>query len=142
MHWLLVTSTFENDETRDSLTYGRHDLRETTSYKQLSFLQHIVTMGPLKLDVLRDFVTCYKAKNRHERIETFRFKYNRCEVLIFRDKAGMDLYRLKDGSLDNLDDFPLPDVLQQEIIDHLEAALSSFGEVGSLRQVSSARIEG
>jgi type I restriction enzyme M protein len=41
--------------------------------------------------------------------------------LIARDKA----------SLDNLDDLPSPDVLQQEIIDHLESALAAFRDVAA-----------
>ena len=38
---------------------------------------------------------------------------------------------LKDDSLDNLADLPPPDVLQQEIIDHLEAALAAFRDVAA-----------
>ena len=48
-----------------------------------------------------------------------------------RDKASLDLFWLKDESLDNLDDLPPPDVLQQEIIDHLEAALAAFRDVAA-----------
>ena len=33
--------------------------------------------------------------------------------------------------LDPLDDLPPPDVLQQEIIEHLEAALASFRDVAA-----------
>jgi hypothetical protein len=40
-----------------------------------------------------------------------------------RDKASLDIFWLKDDSLDNLDDLPPPDVLQQEIIEHLERAI-------------------
>ena len=46
-----------------------------------------------------------------------------------RDKASLDIFWLKDDSLENLDDLPPPDVLQQEIIEHLEAALASFRDV-------------
>jgi len=46
-----------------------------------------------------------------------------------RDKASLDIFWLKDDSLDNLDDLPPPDVLQQEIIEHLEAALLAFRDV-------------
>lgn len=46
-------------------------------------------------------------------------------------KASLDLFWLKDDSLDNLDDLPPPDVLQQEIIEHLEAALSAFRDVAA-----------
>ena len=51
-----------------------------------------------------------------------------------RDKASLDIFRLKDDSLDsldNLDDLPAPDVLHQEIIEHLEAALASFRDVAA-----------
>ena len=48
-----------------------------------------------------------------------------------RDKASLDIFWLKDESLDNLDDLPPPDVLQQEIIEHLEAALSAFRDVAA-----------
>ena len=83
----------------------------------------------LKLDDLRDFITCYHPDNRHERKETDRFKYFPYEELVTRDKASLDIFWLKDDSLDNLDDLPPPDVLQQEIIEHLEAALAAFRDV-------------
>jgi type I restriction enzyme M protein len=58
-----------------------------------------------------------------------RFKFFSYEDLVARDKASLDLFWLKDDSLDNLDDLPPPDVLQQEIIEHLEAALAAFRDV-------------
>jgi len=206
----------EGEENRDALMYERQDFWETTSNKQLNFLQHIVTIlkqdgkaavvlpdnvlfeggagekirkkllencdvhtllrlptgifyaqgvkanvlffdakpkdgqihtkgiwiydlrtnkhftlktKTLKLDDLRDFITCYHPENRHERKETDRFKYFPYEELVTRDKASLDIFWLKDDSLDNLDDLPPPDVLQQEIIDHLEAALAAFRDV-------------
>ena len=206
----------EGEENKDALTYERQDFWETTSNKQLNFLQHIVTIlkldgkaavvlpdnvlfeggagekirkkllescdvhtllrlptgifyaqgvkanvlffdakpkdgqihtkgiwiydlrtnkhftlktKTLKLDDLRDFITCYHPDNRHERKETDRFKYFPYEELVTRDKASLDIFWLKDDSLDNLDDLPPPDVLQQEIIEHLEAALAAFRDV-------------
>lgn len=65
------------------------------------------------------------------RKETERFKYYAYEDLIARDKASLDIFWLKDDSLDNLDDLPTPDILQQEIIDHLEAALAAFRDVAA-----------
>ncbi|WGS41990.1 SAM-dependent methyltransferase [Burkholderia sp. JSH-S8] len=84
---------------------------------------------PLKLDDLQDFIACYHPENRHERKETERFKFYRYDELVARDKASLDIFWLRDNTLDNLDDLPPPDVLQQEIIDHLEAALASFRDV-------------
>ena len=208
----------EGEEDKDALTYERQDFWETTSNKQLNFLQHIQSMlkvtgkaavvlpdnvlfeggagekirrkllencdvhtilrlptgifyaqgvkanvvffdaapkdgkvhtkgvwfydlrtnqhftlktRPLKLDDLRDFITRYNPQNRHEREESERFRYFAYEDLIARDKASLDVFWLKDDSLDNLDDLPTPDVLQQEIIDHLEAALAAFRDVAA-----------
>lgn len=206
----------EGEEDKNALTYERQDFWETTSNKQLNFLQHIVTIlkqdgkaavvlpdnvlfeggagekirrklietcdvhtllrlptgifyaqgvkanvlffdakpkdgqihtkgawiydlrtnkhftlktKTLKLEDLRDFIACYHPENRHERQETERFKYFSYDELIARDKASLDIFWLKDDSLDNLDDLPPPDVLQQEIIEHLEAALAAFRDV-------------
>lgn len=80
---------------------------------------------------LQDFIGCYRPRNRHEGVESERFKYFDYETLTQRDKASLDLFWLKDDSLDNLDDLPPPDVLAQEIVEHLEAALLAFREVAA-----------
>ncbi|WP_012647933.1 hypothetical protein [Geotalea daltonii] len=85
----------------------------------------------LKEDDLKDFITCYNPENRHERKEAERFKYFTYDELIARDKASLDIFWLKDDSLDNLDELPPPDVLATEIIEHLEAALTSFRNVAA-----------
>jgi len=208
----------EGEEDKDALTYERQDFWETTSNKQLNFLQHIASMlketgkaavvlpdnvlfeggagekirqkllgncdvhtilrlptgifyaqgvkanvvffdarpkdgnvhtrgiwfydlrtnkhftlktRTLKSDDLQDFIACYNPDNRHERTESERFKYFTYDELIARDKASLDIFWLKDDSLDNLDELPPPDVLAQEIIDHLEAALNSFRDVAA-----------
>ena len=80
---------------------------------------------------LREFVDCYNADNRHLRRAGERFRFYSFDELIARDKASLDIFWLKDDSLDNLADLPPPDVLQQEIIDHLEAALAAFRDVAA-----------
>lgn len=208
----------EGEEDRDALTYERQDFWETTSNKQLNFLQHIVSMlkvdgkaavvlpdnvlfeggagekirrkllencdvhtilrlptgifyaqgvkanvvffdnapkdgrvhtkevwiydlrtnkhftlktRPLKADDLQDFIANYRPENRHARQETERFRRFGYEELMARDKVSLDIFWLKDESLDNLADLPPPDVLQQEIIEHLEAALAAFRDVAA-----------
>lgn len=208
----------DGEEDRDALTYERQDFWQTTSNKQLNFLQHIVSMlkttgqgavvlpdnvlfeggagekirrkmletcdvhtllrlptgifyaqgvkanvlffdnkpkdgkvhtkgvwiydlrtnkhftlktKTLKRDDLQDFIECYHPANRHKRKETERFKYFDYKTLIARDKASLDIFWLKDDSLDNLDNLPPPDVLAQEIVEHLESALASFREVAA-----------
>ena len=46
--------------------------------------------------------------------------------LIARDKASLDIFWLKDDSLADSDNLPPPDVIAQEIVDDLEAALEQF----------------
>ena len=43
-----------------------------------------------------------------------------------RDKVNLDIFWLKDKSLEDSDDLPLPDVLAQEIADDLQTALEQF----------------
>ena len=57
------------------------------------------------------------------------------EELKARDKTSLDIFWLKDKSLTDLDNLPEPDDLAEEIIENLEAGLSSFREVlAGLRQ--------
>ena len=65
----------------------------------------------------------------NKRKEGERFRFYPYADLMARDKASLDILWLKDDHLDNLDDLPPPDVLQQEIIEHLEAALAAFRDV-------------
>ena len=51
------------------------------------------------------------------------------DELTYRDKTSLDIFWLKDKSLTDLDNLPEPDMLAAEIIENLEAGLSSFREV-------------
>lgn len=84
---------------------------------------------PMRLDDLQDFIRCYNPSDRHQRQASERFKYYSYDELIVRDKASLDVLWLKDDSLDDLDNLPPPAVLQQQIIENLEAALASFKNV-------------
>jgi len=52
------------------------------------------------------------------------------EDLVNRDKASLDIFWLRDKSLEDSDNLPDPDVLAQEIVDDLEAALEQFPLTG------------
>lgn len=73
---------------------------------------------------LDDFVHCYKTRK-----ETDRFRRFPIEDLLKRDKLNLDLFWLKDDSLEDIDSLPDPDILAAEITENLEAALESFSEV-------------
>ena len=70
-----------------------------------------------------DFVRCY-----HERKETGRFRRFPYEELAQRDKLNLDIFWLKDDSLEDIDSLPEPDVLAAEIVENLEAALEAVPE--------------
>jgi type I restriction enzyme M protein len=80
----------------------------------------------LKREALDDFVKCYNAKNRHKRQETERFKVFTYEELVKRDKASLDIFWLKDDSLEDSANLPDPDVIAAEIVEDLQAALDEF----------------
>jgi type I restriction enzyme M protein len=68
-----------------------------------------------------DFIRCY-----HERRETERFRrFSYTE----RDKLNLDIFWLRDDSLEDIDSLPEPDVLAAEIVENLEAALAQFRSV-------------
>jgi type I restriction enzyme M protein len=73
-----------------------------------------------------DFIECYR-----ERKETERFRRFSYDELIARDKLNLDIFWLKDDSLEDLDNLPEPEVLAAEIVDNLEAALAHFRNVNA-----------
>ena len=78
---------------------------------------------------LTDFVSSFNADNRHERKETERFKVFTYDELMQRDKVSLDIFRLKDDSLENSANLPAPEVLALEISENLEAALEQFSGI-------------
>jgi type I restriction enzyme M protein len=92
--------------------------------------------NPLKREDLDEFVRLYNPANRHERTPTWseqnpegRWRSYDYEELVARDKASLDIFWLRDESLSDSDNLPAPDVIAQEIVDDLEAALEQFREI-------------
>ena len=46
-----------------------------------------------------------------------------------RDKCSLDIFWLKDESLEASDNLPAPDVIAAEIVEDLRAALEQFAEI-------------
>jgi type I restriction enzyme M protein len=67
--------------------------------------------------------------NRHERKESDRFKSFTYEDLIKRDKVNLDIFWLKDDSLEESANLPAPGVIALEITEDLEAALEQFATI-------------
>ena len=83
----------------------------------------------LKRSDLDDFVKCYNSNNRDKRKESERFKSFKYEDLIKRDKANLDIFWLKDESLEDSANLPEPHIIAEEIIEDLEAALGQFAAI-------------
>ena len=46
-----------------------------------------------------------------------------------RDKANLDIFWLKDESLEDSENLPEPEVLAQEIVENLQSALGQFSSI-------------
>jgi type I restriction enzyme M protein len=53
------------------------------------------------------------------------------EELLKRDKLNLDIFWLKDKSLEDSENLPEPDVLAQEIADDLQTALDQFTAIAA-----------
>ena len=67
---------------------------------------------------------CRRSANPHSATDRFHaFSY---DDLVKRDKASLDIFWLKDESLEDSDNLPDPEVLAAEIVESLETALEQF----------------
>jgi type I restriction enzyme M protein len=108
--------------------------RELWIYDLRTNMHFTLKQNPLRYEHLQDFIETYKPENRRDRIESERFKRFSYDDLIQRDKVSLDLVWLRDESLENIENLPPPDVIAQEIVEDLEAALSEFSAIAeSLR---------
>jgi type I restriction enzyme M protein len=89
--------------------------------------------NPLKRADLDDFVACYHAQNRRQREATWgevnpegRWRKFTYEELMARDKVNLDIFWLRDETLEDSANLPDPDLLAAEIIEDLQAALEQF----------------
>ena len=69
--------------------------------------------------------------NRFERVESERFRSFTYEELTKRDKLNLDIFWLKDESLEDSANLPDPDIIAAEIVEDLQAALAQFAEIAS-----------
>lgn len=105
-------------------------------YDYRTNVHHTLKKKPMTEDHLTDFVACYCPGERHKRKETWseeqpegRWRCFEVADVLSRDKASLDIFWLKDQSLNDLEDLPDPDILVAEIIDEMEAGLQSFRSV-------------
>ncbi len=90
----------------------------------------------LTRDNLDEFVACYNPANRHQRQATWseenpqaRWRPYGYAEIIQRDKANLDIFWLRDESLEDSADLPDPHILAGEIADDLRSALEQIEDV-------------
>jgi len=99
---------------------------------------------------LDDFVTRYRPGNRHKRRSTWsekkpegRWRPYTYEELISRDKASLDLFWIRDESLEDSANLPDPHILAAEIADDLRSALEQIEDIlGDLQERANGGAEG
>ena len=80
---------------------------------------------------LDDFVACYSSGTRAKRRESERFRRFAYADLVARDKVNLDIFWLKDDTLDDPDLLPPPEEVAAEIVENLETALERFRRVAN-----------
>ena len=98
-----------------------YDLRTTQRFT--------LKTNPLARSHLDDFVACYNSASRLERTETERFRRFSYDDLVKRDKANLDIFWLRDESMEDSATLPPPDVIAEEILDDLRSALEQLEEI-------------
>jgi type I restriction enzyme M protein len=124
------------------LFFDRKPASETPWTKQLwiydlrTNINFTLKQNPLAREDLDDFVACYKPENRHKRKATWsednpigRWRPYSYDELIERDKVNLDIFWLRDESLEDTANLPNPDILAAEIVEDLQAALEQFSEI-------------
>ena len=105
-----------------------YDLRTNQSFT--------LKQNPLIRTSLDEFVACFHPANRHERAATWspdapdgRWRAFTYDEISSRDKVNLDIFWLRDESLEDSANLPDPNILASEIVDDLRAALEQFAEI-------------
>lgn len=118
------------------LFFDRKEGREEPWTKQLWIYdlrtnKHFtLKQNPLSSADFEDFIKCYNPQNRFgAREESERFKCFEYGELIQRDKVNLDIFWLKDESLEDTANLPAPEILALEIVENLQNALEQFNSI-------------
>lgn len=85
--------------------------------------------NPLRRGHLQHFVDSYKPGHRHDRVESERWKPFTYDELMARERTNLDIIWLKDDSLQDAASLPSPEIIAQEMIEELTAALNEIAEI-------------
>jgi type I restriction enzyme M protein len=124
------------------LFFDRKPASETPWTKQLwiydlrTNMDFTLKTNPLARGNLDEFVACFHADNRFERTPTWsdenelgRWRAFTYEELLARDKVNLDIFWLRDESLEDSANLPDPSLLAGEIVEDLRSALAQFESI-------------
>jgi type I restriction enzyme M protein len=107
-----------------------YDLRTNTHFT--------LKQNPLRRHHLDEFVEVYNPANRHDRRPTWsratqegRWRAYDYEELLKRDKVNLDLFWLRDKSLEDAASLREPDLIAEEIAEDLQSALDQFAAIAN-----------
>ena len=103
--------------------------RELWIYDLRTNQRFTLKTNPLTRAHLDDFVSCYRADDRAQREESERFRRFTYDELTQRDKANLDIFWLRDESLEDAENLPPPDQIAAEIMEDLRGALEQLEEI-------------
>lgn len=99
--------------------------------------------NPLGRADLDEFVACYQPERRNTRAPTWspenpggRWRAYTYEELLARDKVSLDIFWLRDESLEESASLPEPEILAAEIVQDLQAALGQFAAIAEDLEVA------
>lgn len=141
----LPTGIFYNPGVKANVLFFDYKPKRNTAWTEKVWIYDLRTnkhftlkKKPLTRADLDEFVTCYNPSKIIERVPTWSEKnrtgrwrpYTYSEILD-RDKVNLDIFWLRDESLEDTENLPSPDEIVAEIIEDLEAALEQFRLIAS-----------
>ena len=120
--------------------------KEVWYYDQRTNKHFTLKQSRMTRQHLDEFVECYRPGDRKNRTPTWsednpdgRWRRYTYEEIISRDKASLDIFWLRDESLEDSANLPDPHILANEIAEDLESALEQIRDIlGDLEERVSA----
>jgi type I restriction enzyme M protein len=107
-----------------------YDLRTNKHFTQ--------KQNPIRRRDFEEFIELFKPGAIHNRVPAWsedtpdgRWRSFDYDELLKRDKVSLDLFWIRDESVEDSSTLPDPDVLAQEIVEDLEDALEQFTAIAS-----------
>jgi type I restriction enzyme M protein len=111
-------------------------MKQVWIYDCRASIHHTLRQSTIERSHLDDFVECYRPGDRHKRKATWsekkpegRWRSFGYDELLARDKVSLDLFCLRDESLEDSASLPDPDVIAEEIAEDLRTALEQIEDI-------------